>query len=239
MKYRTLIFSAVVPLLLSGLALAQPPDYAKRSAAGIVRIQNSGEYKEAKIAVAWGDHIQPPSNCSQSIINLRDAMLTWTKVPVAITGQVRLSSPDINKLPILFISTEGPAELSATEESNLREYIKNGGFVMADGNMSVLQMVRNIAGNKHLEYIPASHAIYQTPFLTGGPIRERENVPMQTEPGGRMLLTDEARGLLGYFIDGRLAMVYSPTRYYVGWQRNNDAYLKFGVNLIMYAITGG
>lgn len=238
MKYRILTLSAAAMLFLAGITTAEAPDYAKKGEVGMVRIQNQAAYKEAKIAMAWGDHLKPPTNCPRAIINLKEAMLTWTRIPVSIMGQVQLSSPDIRKLPIIIISTSEPAELSEIEKKNLGEYIKNGGFVLLDGDLSLLQMVRDIAGTRHVERIPVDHPIYQTPFLTGGPVMNN-NAPMQTEPGGRMVLSEEAEGLLGLFIDDRLAMVYSPKGYYRGWQANSDAHLKFGINLIMYAITQG
>ena len=238
MKHHILMLSMVIPFSLAGLSYAETPDYTKTSAVGIVRIQNQGDYKEAKIAMAWGDHLKPPADCPRSIINLREAMMTWTRIPVSIMSQVQLSSPNIHKLPIIIISTDNTADLSEIEKKNVRKYVENGGFVVADGDLSLLQMLRDIAGTGRIERIPSDHPIYQTPFLTGGPVLKGE-APMQTEPGARMVLSEEAEGLLGLFIDGRLAMVYSPKGYYKGWQDNGDVYLKFGVNLIMYAISGG
>lgn len=238
MKYRTLIFSLIAPFIFTGMLTAETPDLAVKSAVGIKRIQNQGNYREAKIAMVWGDHLKPPTDCPRSIINLREAMLTWTRIPVSIVNQVQLSSPDINKLPILIIAANESSELSEIEKKNLREYVKKGGFIVADGDLSLLQMIRDIAGNKQIVRIPSDHPIYQTPFLTGGPVLKGE-APMQTDPGGRMILSEEAEGLLGFFIDDRLAAVYSPKGYYKGWQSNHDAYLKFGVNLIMYAIDRG
>jgi hypothetical protein len=238
MKYRTLMFSIIAPFFLAGITAAETPDLAIKSAVGIKRLQNQGNYKEAKVAMVWGDHLKPPVDCPRSIINLREAMLTWTRIPISIMNQMQLSSPDINKLPILIIAANEPSELSEIEKKNLREYIRKGGFIVADGDLSLLQMIRDIAGNAHIVRIPADHPIYQTPFLTGGPVLKGEP-PMQTEPGARMIISEEAEGLLGYFIGDRLVAVYSPKGYYKGWQSNQAAHLKFGVNLIMYAIDRG
>ena len=45
---------------------------------------------------------------------------------------VQLSSPDIFKYPFLYLSEPGFLELSHKEISNLGEYIRRGGFIMAD-----------------------------------------------------------------------------------------------------------
>jgi hypothetical protein len=245
MKRQSILYTSLVLFLSAGLAGAQPPGYEVRGETGISRIQGSGDLKEAKIAVAWGDRLKPPTQYPQSIINLREAMMKWTNIPTEIKSQVRLSSPDIHKLPILIISAGDQFDLTEIEKSNLREYIRNGGFVVADGSMrdasgaSLLQMVRDIAGNKQLESIPLDHPIYRTPFLVGGP-RGGENAPiMPSNTPGRIAQTDEVVGLSGVFINGRLAMLYSPKGYYGSWNSVvNDASLKFGVNLIMYAIGG-
>jgi hypothetical protein len=189
--------------------------------------------------------LKPPAQYPRSIINLQEAMMKWTNIPTEIKSQVRLSSPDIHKLPILFISTGEQFDLTETEKNNLRDYIKNGGFVVADGSMrdssgaSIMQMVRDVAGNKPLQSIPLDHPIYQTPFLIGGP-QPGDNAPIQpSNSPGRIALTDEVVGLSGVFVNGRLAILYSPKGYYGKWNSAaNDVSLKFGVNLIMYAIGG-
>ncbi|MHB9030170.1 MAG: DUF4159 domain-containing protein [Candidatus Latescibacterota bacterium] len=225
--------------------MAQSPDIAAKSEIGMIRIKGSGELKEAKIAMVWGDRLKPPSRSLQSIINLREGMMTWTDIPVTIVNQVRLGSPDIHKLPILFISTGEQFDLTETEKKNLRDYIQNGGFIVADGTMNdasgaaLLQMVRDVAGNKRLEAIPSSHPIFQKPFLYDGAPRgsaESRQVVMPSNSPGRAALTDEVVGLSGVFINGRLAILYSPRGYYNVW--NSGSGLKFGVNLIMYAIEG-
>ncbi len=231
--------------LLSSLAAAQPPGYTSRSETGIIRIQGSGELKEARIAIAWGERLKPPARYPRSIINLREAMMKWTNIPVEIKSQVRLASPDIHKLPILIVSPEDQFDLTETEKQNLREYIQNGGFLVADGTMrdssgaSILQMVRDIAGNKKMESIPTDHPIFQEPFLIGGP-PQGENIPnLPSNAPGRIALSDDVVGLSGVFVNGRLAILFSPKGYYGRWNsESNDAYLKFGVNLIMYAIGG-
>lgn len=245
MKHPTTLSAVVALILIAGLAGAQSPERSIRNDAGIQRIK-ALPAREAKIAIVWGDHLQPPAGNLRSIINLRDAMMKWTDIPVFIGSQVRLGSSDIHKFPILFVSAGAEFDLSETEKRNLRDYIRKGGFVVADAAMSTssgastLQLVRDIAGNKRMEVIPSDHPIFQTPFQLDGPPRGSESEwRVINESMGRIALNDDAIGLYGVFIDGRLAVLYSQKGYYSLWNdSSNDAHLKFGVNLIMYAITG-
>jgi hypothetical protein len=61
-------------------------------------------------------------------------------------------------------------------------------------------------------------------------------------PEGRLyeskVIVDEARTLEGVFVNGRLTVLYSPKGYTAKWNSiENDAQLKFGVNIVVYAIT--
>ncbi len=243
MHHWILSFSIMVFILFSGSVLAQPADNSARRSDGIERIKVAPG-REIKIAVAWGDRLQPPSRYPRSIINLRDAMMKWTEIPVSIESQVRLGSPDIHKLSILFISAGDQFDLTETEKRNVREYIENGGFVFADGvlhsaaGVSVRQLVRDVTGNKRMELIPSDHPIFQVPFQLDGPPRGSEaDGQVINETSGARVLTEEAVGIQGVFINGRLAAVYSPKGYYARWNDGSSVtQLKFGVNLIMYAV---
>jgi len=45
---------------------------------------------------------------------------------------VELSSPEVFDYPFIYVSEPGEMELTATEVSNLREYIRRGGFLLMD-----------------------------------------------------------------------------------------------------------
>jgi hypothetical protein len=239
MNHPNTVLTCITGLFLVGTLSAQPPDLTSEGKVGMIRVGSSPQMKESRIAIVWGDRMKPPAKYPLSIVNLKDAMLKWTKIPTEVMSHVRLGSPDVNKLPILIISTEDAFDLNGSEIRNLREYIEKGGFIFADGGSpSLRQMVADIAGEREIVPVPSDHPVFRKPFLFGGPpVGNRNRLPVSES--GRYPLSDEAAGLKGVIIDGRLAILYTDFYYYSHWNNDaNDTYLKFGVNLIMYAIGG-
>ncbi|MHB9028086.1 MAG: DUF4159 domain-containing protein [Candidatus Latescibacterota bacterium] len=254
MKHRIAFFTGIILTLLVALAAAQPPGYSSRDDFGGRSAAAPGG-REAKIAIAWGDQLKPPSQYSRSIINLKEAMAKWTQVPVAIEGQFRLGSTTLMNMTIVFISTTEQFELTETEKKNLRDYLAKGGMLVVDdagasmpnsqSGASLRQMIKDIAGSKRLEPISSSHAIFSTPNMLGGPPRGSDTamtkVGERVMPSGvrepSMVSADESPTLQGITMNGRLAIVYSPKGYTPKWHEGaDDATLKFGVNLISYAL---
>jgi hypothetical protein len=58
--------------------------------------------------------------------------LTIVRVAPASYKIVRLDSPDVFKYPVLYLSEPGFLALNQKEIANLGEYIRRGGFIMAD-----------------------------------------------------------------------------------------------------------
>jgi len=255
MNYRNAFISMFFWLLIGGFAAAQPPGYRSRDDAGIDRSGPAAGGREAKIAIAWGEQLKPPSNSARAIINLREAMVKWTQTPVTIENQFRLGSSALMNMSVVFISTTEQFQLTETEKKNLRDYISKGGMIVADdagasmpnsqSGASLRQMIKDIAGSRRLEPIPSSHAIYSTPMMLGGPPRGSDTamtvVGKIIQPDGTKnemgVRANEARSLEGITINGRLAIVYSPKGYTPKWHEGmDDPTLKFGVNLITYAL---
>jgi len=232
-------------------AFAQPPGYSN---------DEEGRSPQATgnvaIAMAWGEQLKPPSRYSQGIINLKEAMMRWAGTPVTVEKQFKIGSADLTKLSVVFITTDQQFQLTDTEKKKLRDYVAAGGFLVVDNaaanipnsqaGASLLRMVKDIAGSKRLEPIPNSHVIYQSPFKLGGPPQGSDTA--MTKVGEKIgadgtvydtkVRSDEANTLQGIFISGRLAILYSDKGYTAKWNDIlNDAQLKFGVNLITYAVS--
>ncbi len=253
----TAVLAGAALVALSWTAAAQPPGYTPRDDFGGSRVPAAPGAKEARIALAWGDQLKPPSQYLRAVINLKEAMARWTQTPVSVERQFRIGTSDIMDLPIVFILADEPFHLSETEKKNLREYIAKGGMIVADdagadwpggkAGASLRQMIKEISGGKQLEPIPDSHAIYNSPMAIGGPPtgidRALTTVGRTFDPAGNPIekkaWADDAKALEGVFINGRLAVLYSPKGYTKRWNtagENDDSQLRFGVNLIMYAI---
>jgi hypothetical protein len=160
-------------------------------------------------------------------------------------GSVSLKDEDRDRLfayPVLFMTSNNPAELSDEEIGNLREYLLRGGFLLADDCVSpgtfsgsrppaftraLLEVFQRVFPEREFEPIPHEHPIYHCAydFPDGLP---------QMHPDGRW----EGFGL---FDDERLMVMLSPNDFCCGLQfswgaLSRDAY-KFGVNVMIYALT--
>jgi hypothetical protein len=252
MQHRILILYFTALAFSCGFALAQSGnDLSSKGEVGIRRIETPENMKELRLAIAWGDRLKPPSQYQQAIINLRDALKKWTTIPVSIAGQFRIGSPDLMKFPIVFISTDEQFDLTETERQNLREYIRRGGFLVLDdagshipnspSGAALLNVAREVAGEPLVQLSP-NHPIFQSPFLLDGPPRGNENTPFKISEVSIAnrdfrVLSDEGEPLLGAFIGDRLSLLYSPRGYYAKWNDSRSTpQLKFGVNLVMYAL---
>jgi len=115
-------------------------------------------------------------------------------------SQVRLLSDEIYKFPFAIMTGQERFALAAAEVERLRDYLLNGGFLLASAGCSDsgwdhsfrLEIKRVLPGAS-LERLPFSHPLFNTVFE----IRE-----LETTHKGKAFLE-------GIVIDGRLAVVYS------------------------------
>lgn len=231
---------------------AQPPGYVS----SIDAAQKNTAIGSVGIAQVWGEELIPPSNCPRAIINLKDALLKWTSLDATVENHVILGTSAIMKFPILFVSTDQPFQLTETEKKNLREYLKSGGFLMVDNasagmdnspaGAALKQMITDVLGSSRMEPVSNSHEIFNSPMVLGGPpagsATQMQQVGARIQKDGTsvpsMVMPTESKIILGASINGKLAVVYSNMGYTKKWNDNsgNDPQLKFGVNLIMYAM---
>ncbi len=219
------------------------------------------------MALAWGQRLSPPRQYSRVIINLKDAMTKWTDVTTILDDHLMLDSPKLHKMPFVLVTTDKAFELTSTERGNIKKYLTNGGFMVLDNpeanadrsqaESSLRKMLRDVLGaGSRLEPISISHEIYHCYFdFTDGPPIGSENrkrvvrrdVDVEIGPDGKptekvseiIKLPKQVRYLEGIFIGDRLAVVFSNKGYGVNWndRSNNEAQLKMGVNLMVFALT--
>lgn len=151
-------------------------------------------------------------------------------------GTVEPSNPDLLSYPFVHMTGHGNVVFSDADVSNLRNYLTGGGFLHIDDNYGMDQYIRKeikkIFPNKELVEIPATHAIFQKPYLFAGglpKIHEHENKRPQA---------------FGIFVDNRLVLFYTfECDLGDGWEDpevHNDPIsvrekaLKMGANIINY-----
>lgn len=152
---------------------------------------------------------------------------------------VDLSTDAIFSYPFLFITGHGNIVFSDDEAERLKMYLENGGFLYIDDDYGLDNALRRemkkVFPNREFVELPFSHAIYNNVFsFPSGPPKTHKH--------------DEKPGQgFGIFVEERLAVFYTvesnPSDGWADPQVHNDPEvkrdeaLKFGANIIVYALS--
>ncbi|MGV3540829.1 MAG: DUF4159 domain-containing protein [Rufibacter sp.] len=189
----------------------------------------------------WDTDQRMPSNLLHSLVE-------YTTVPVVEQEKViNLESTELFKYPFCYLSGHKLVQFNAKERANFEKYVQNGGFVFVDDcnhdidglfARSFEEQMRVCFGPKALKKIPNNHALYRSFFkFEDGP----PTTSFELNGWGDDLVHDY---LKAYEVNGRIAVLYSNKDYGCEWDYDfrNKRWLaedntKFGVNILMYALT--
>jgi hypothetical protein len=189
----------------------------------------------------WDTDQRMPSNILHSLIE-------YTTVEVDTQEKVvALSSNEIFNFPFCYLSGHKLVQFNSKEKENFEKYVQNGGFVFVDDcnhdidglfAKSFETQMKAIFGTKALQKIPNTHDIYHSFFdFDKGP----PTTSFELNGWGDDLVHDYLKAIT---INGRMAVLYSNKDYGCEWDYDfrNKRWLaedntKFGVNIIMYALT--
>ena len=178
--------------------------------------------------------------------NVIDSIARYTSIDVAPTGAiVALSSRDIFRHPMVYLTGHLPVRFTAAERANVTEFVKRGGFLFVDDHnhdidgafhkTATEEIGRSVGA---LVELPNDHALYRAffHFADGPPTTSHE-----LNGWGDNLVHKHLQGVIR---DGRLAVLYSNKDYSSEWgyHPDNKRFLaidntKFAVNVVVYALT--
>ena len=154
---------------------------------------------------------------------------------------VELTSDRLFLYPLLYLNGHGNVDFTAQEAERLRRYLTSGGFLFINDDYgldeAIRRELREVFPEQELATLPAAHPIYSAHF------RFPDGLPKVHEHDG-----EPAEGL-GLFHEGRLVVFYAyQSDLADGWEpagvhpdppEVREAALQMGVNLLVYALTGG
>lgn len=179
--------------------------------------------------------------------NLLNSLVEYTTLPVDDRENiVSLSSADIFRCPFTYLSGHKLVEFTGVERKNFETYVNNGGFVFVDDcNHDIdglfaksfeAQMERTF-GKQSLVKVPKTHSLYRNFFQFDGP----PTTSQELNGWGDDIVHDYLKAVE---VDGRIGVLYSNKDYGCEWDydfRNKRFYkidnTRFGVNIVMYALT--
>ena len=180
--------------------------------------------------------------------NILNSLIEYTTIDINTAERVvELSSNDIFESPFCYLSGHKLVQFDSKEAANFKTYVQNGGFVFVDDcnhdidglfAKSFEAQMASMFGPAALKKIPNSHPIYRSffTFEKGPPI-----TTFELNGWGDDLVHDYLKAIT---INGRIAVLYSNKDYGCEWDYDfrNKRFLaedntKFGVNIIMYAMS--
>lgn len=191
---------------------------------------------------ASGDWESAPS-LPEAVI---DAVVRYTTIDIAPTGvYVDLASHELFNFPFVWMTGHLPVRFTDDERRNVKQYVERGGLLMIDDhNHDITGQFHKTATEEiermfgRMTRLPKNHELYNCFFVfDDGP------------PNTHHELNGYGDDLLHKYLDavvvrGRLGLIYSSKDYSSEWNFHADTKkfmqqdpTKFGVNLIVYALT--
>jgi len=180
--------------------------------------------------------------------NLLNSLVEYTTLRVDPEERVvRLRDPKALESPFAYLAGHRLVEFDRAERENFERFVENGGFVFVDDcnhdvdglfARSFEDEMAAIFGSRALSKIAAEHPIYSSFFrFPSGP----PTTSFELNGWGDDLVHEYLRAIE---VDGRIAVLYSNKDYGCEWDYDyrNKRWLaedntKFGVNIVVYAIT--
>jgi len=210
------------------------------------------------IGAAWGAQLRPPDVHKRAVINLVEAVNRYTNINAKVDGHLFLDHRKLFETPFVYITTNKAFELTEIERRNLGQYLRNGGFVVADNGTpksefgqaeaSLRQMFKDALG-ADAKFLPIEndHPLYHAFFdFDFGPPQGSEigmvntiEEEVATTKAKSQKIAKAVLYLEGIWLDERLVAIYSDKGYAENWKEltNNEPQLKMGVNMVIFALT--
>lgn len=196
----------------------------------------------ASAKYASGDWESAPS-LAEAVI---DAVARYTTIDVAPAGvYVDIGTRELFDYPFIWLTGHLPLRFTDAERRNVTQYVERGGLLMIDDHNHDTTGAFHRTAHEEIERmfgtltrLPNDHELYRCFFVfEDGP----PNTHHELNGYGDDLLH---RYLDAVLVNGRIGLIYSSKDYSSEWNFHADTKkfmqqdpTKFGVNLVVYALT--
>lgn len=200
------------------------------------------------ISQAWGQQLKPPDGLKRAIINLTEAVNRYTNINAKVDNHLFIDSQRLFESSFVYIASDDTFKLTEAEARNFGQYLRSGGFAFIDNGASMDKLDQVEAALKQMMRDSLGSDAKFSPISDDHPLFHCFNDFNNGPPGGYENHITKREGdwienrkmkLEGIWLDNRLAIIYSNNGYSYKWNElaNNDPQIKFGVNLVVYALT--
>ena len=178
--------------------------------------------------------------------NIIDTIARYTEIGVAPTGVVvPLGDDRMLRYPLLYMTGHLPVRFNEAERRNVKRFVERGGLLFVDDHNHDIDGTFHKTATEEIERIfgkmtrlPKTHELYSCFFVfDDGP----PNTHHELNGYGDDLLH---KYLDAVIVNGRIGLIYSSKDYSSEWNFHAETKkfmqqdpTKFGVNLIVYALT--
>ena len=178
--------------------------------------------------------------------NLIDSVAQYTSISIAPSGvNVPLASEAILEYPLVYITGHLPVRFSAAERGNIRKLVDRGGMIFIDDHNHDVDGVFHKTATEEITIalsapvdIPNNNELYRAFFnFDNGP----PTTSQELNGWGDNLVHKTLQGVMR---GDRIALLYSSKDYSSEWNYHPESKrfnaidnTKFGVNIIVYALT--
>jgi len=202
-----------------------------------VSFPQGAEFRIGRVKYAGGgDWYNDPS----AEVNLLKFIQQNTSVKVKPEyAFVELGSDDIFYYPFLFLTGHGNIVLTETDAKRLRKYLESGGFLYVDDDYGLdnafRRELKKVFPDIPLVELPFSHKIYTImyPFPYGPPKTHKHD---EKPPQGFGILIND-RVALYYTVEANPSDGWADAEVHKNPPEKRDEALKFGANLVIYALS--
>ena len=211
-----------------------------------VRFVDMNNFKSDKASISQVVYDGEWKTRHSSLSMLLQGFNIKTEVPVKFgLSEVRLFDSKLFDSPLIYITGHENFQLKKEEAIKLRQYVMNGGFVLAEAccgrkgfDLSFRKVMREIFPENPMKGIPLNSTLYGIPnkigkvgvtSLLAGQVGEQVDVQLE-----------------GVEVEGKYGVIYSKFGLSGGWEMGSSPYsmgysdndaIRIGQNILMYCVS--
>lgn len=201
------------------------------------QVSGTGREMQGHYLVATVQHEDAADSVRTKVLGrLVGAMNRWTKVRTKLLpGYTLLAAPEIQRIPLVYITATSAFAFSEQERENLKAYLQNGGTLLFSdlsqdwGNKGAIANSIRFELWKILGESAGFHPVEPGEPICNSFFEFKKGPPLVEKKRGQFYVLR---------LNGRMAVFYDAAGLSLKWMENDadEKWMRWGVNLIVYTL---